>query len=108
VKLSSLTIDPTTVRSGSTMTGTVTLDGPAPGGSVSVTIESSNGDARPPASVSVGSGNRSATFTINTADVSSDTEVTITASYGGVSKSVQVRIQPGLRPARVTIVGKVG
>jgi hypothetical protein len=103
-----LTIDPATVRSGSTMTGTVTLDDPAPAGGVAVTIESSNTDARVPASVSVGGGNRSATFTINTADVSNDTEVTITATYSGVSKSVQVRIQPLFRPARVTIAGKVG
>jgi hypothetical protein len=106
--LSSLTIDPTTVRSGQSTTGTVTLDGAAPSGGATVTIESSNTDARPPASVAVSAGSRSATFTIPTADVSSDTEVTITATYSGVSKSVQIRVQPQSRPSRVTIVGKVG
>ena len=104
----SLTIDPTAVRSGTTMTGTVTLDDPAPSGGASVAIESSNTDARVPSSVSIGGGNRSGTFTINTADVSNDTEVTITATYAGVSKSVQIRIQPLFRPSHVNIVGKVG
>ncbi len=72
------------------------------------TIESGNNDARPPASVTVSAGNRTATFTINTAGVSVNTEVLITVSGGGQSKSVQIRIQPPSRPLSVTVRGIVG
>lgn len=98
------------LRGGDSTTGTVTLDGPAPGGGFVVTLQSSSIDGRPPASVTVAAGNRSATFTIVTAGVSNDTEVLITATAGGISKSVQIRLQPLSRPAstRVSVTGVVG
>jgi hypothetical protein len=77
---------------GEPVTGSVTLDGPAPDGGAVVALASSGQDARPPASVNVSAGNRTATVTIPTAGVSNVTEVVITASYGGVSKPVQIRL----------------
>ena len=91
-RLLSLVIVPLSQTGGEPVTGSVTLDGPAPDGGAVITLASNNQDARPPASVNVSAGNRTATVTIPTASVSKDTEVSITASYGGVSKPVQIRL----------------
>jgi hypothetical protein len=90
--LLTFTITPLLQTGGDTVTGTVTLDGPAPDGGAVVALTSSGQDARPPSSVGVGSGNRTATVTIPTASVSHATEVIITATYRGDSKSVQIRL----------------
>ena len=91
-RLLSFTITPLLQTGGEPVTGTVTLDGPAPDGGAVVALTSSGQDARPPSSVSVGSGNRTTTVTIPTASVSRTTEVIITATYRGDSKSVQIRL----------------
>src|SRR6266550_8677487 len=91
-RLLSLTITPLLQTGGDPVTGTVTLDGPAPDGGAVVALTSSGQDARPPSSVNVASGNRTATVTIPTASVSNATEVMITATYRGDSKSVQIRL----------------
>src|ERR1700741_2122422 len=91
-RLLSLVIVPLLQTGGEPVTGSVTLDGPAPDGGAVVALASSGQDARPPASVNVSAGNRTATVTIPTAGVSNVTEVVITASYGGVSKPVQIRL----------------
>jgi hypothetical protein len=90
--LLSFTITPLLQTGGEPVTGTVTLDGPAPDGGAVVALTSSGQDARPPSDVSVGSGNRTTTVTIPTAGVSHATEVIITATYRGDSKSVQIRL----------------
>src|ERR1051325_9751383 len=91
-RLLSLVIAPLSQTGGEPVTGSVTLDGPAPDGGAVVALASSNQDARPPASVNVSAGNRTATVSIPTARVSSVTEVVLTASYNGVSKPVQIRL----------------
>jgi hypothetical protein len=64
------------VIGGSTVTGTVTLLGPAPAGGVEVTLVSSNTAlARPPASVLVPAGATGASFAITTAAVSQPTRI---------------------------------
>ena len=81
--LSTLTRTPTSVVGGNNSTGTVTLNGAAPTGGVSVTLQSSNtAAAQVPANVAIPAGSRSATFTITTSGVASSTSVTITAVYG--------------------------
>jgi hypothetical protein len=98
--LSSLTLSPPSVTGGNSSTGTVTLSGPAPAGGAQVMLSSSNtGVARVPSSVTVAAGTNSATFTVNTSTVLFSTSVTISASYGTVSKSANLQVNsvaPGL------------
>ena len=86
--LSSLSLSPTGVTGGNSSTGTVTLTSAAPAGGASVALSSSNtAAATVPASVTVPAGSTSATFTVSTSSVSSNTSSTISASYGGVSRT---------------------
>jgi hypothetical protein len=79
----SVTLNPATVSGVATSTGTVTLNGPAPAGGAVVGLSSSTASAVVPASVPIGAGATSATFTVNTVAVPSTTLATITASYNG-------------------------
>ena len=93
--LTSLTLNPTSVTGGSASTGTVFLSGPAYSGGVTVTVDSSNGAvARVPTGVTVPAGHTSATFTVQTKPVPSQTSVTISASYGGVTKHAALTVLP--------------
>ena len=84
--LKSLTISPTSVRGGSTATGTVTLSRSAPAGGAVVQLHSSSDRASVPSSITIPAGATSARFTIQTHPVYSHTDVTITATYNGVSR----------------------
>ena len=91
--LASLTLNPSTVVGGATSKGTVNLTAAAPTGGVVVALTSSNSSrATVPASVTVPAGASSATFNIGTATTNKKTNVSITASYGGVSKSATLTI----------------
>src|SRR6266436_5808530 len=92
--LSSVGLNPTSVTGGSSSTGTVTLDGPAPSYGAVVSLSSSASAAMVPPSVTVASGATSATFTVNTAAVTASTPVTITASYGGAMKTASLTVNP--------------
>src|SRR5437660_5717952 len=95
--LSSLTLNPTSVVGGvQSSTGTVTLSGPAPAGGAQVTLSSSNIAAAnvPSNGVTVPAGATSATFTVTTSAVAASTPVTISASYGGVSKTASLTVTP--------------
>src|SRR5216683_1964512 len=92
--LSSVGLNPTSVTGGSSSTGTVTLDGPAPSYGAVVSLSSSASAATVPASVTVASGATSATFTVNTTAVTASTPVTITASYGGAMKTASLTVNP--------------
>ncbi|MRR05413.1 MAG: hypothetical protein EG828_00485 [Deltaproteobacteria bacterium] len=100
--LSTLSVSPTSVTGGATSQGTVTLSGPAPSGGAVVTLSSSNTSvATVPASVTVPEGSASATFTISTTAVSASTPVVMTATYGGVTKTATLTVNP---PAPVTVL----
>jgi peptidoglycan/xylan/chitin deacetylase (PgdA/CDA1 family) len=93
--LASVSVSPSTVVGGNTSSGTVRLDGPAPSGGEVVTLSSSNASvASVPASVTVLSGNTSATFTVTTRPVSSLTSFTISARYAGVTKTTILTVTP--------------
>jgi VCBS repeat-containing protein len=92
--LSALSLNPTSVTGGSTSQGTVTLSGPAPSGGVAVSLSNNSSAASVPASVTVPSGSTSATFTITTNPVASSTSVTISADYGGVTRTATLTIAP--------------
>ena len=68
--------------------GHVTLSSPAPAGGAVVTLSSSNAAvATVPASVTVLAGATSAGFSVTTMDVSASTIVTLTAAYGGSTRT---------------------
>ena len=92
--LSSVALNPASVVGGNSSTGTVTLSGPALAGGAQVALSSSNTTAaRVPASVAVATGAASATFTISTSAVAASTAVTISATYGGVSRTALLTVQ---------------
>jgi len=92
--LSNLSLSPTTVIGGSTSTGTVTLSGPAPTGGATVTLSSSNtAAATVPASVLVAAGAKTATFMVSTKVVSKPTNVTISATQNGVTKTASLTVK---------------
>ena len=92
--IASLTFEATRIVGGNSTTGTVTLASKAPAGGVVVTLGSNNGDALVPASITVAANGTSGTFTLETRDVSKDTEAWITASVGRDIREVQIRVIP--------------
>ena len=92
--LSSLTLSPSTVTGGSSATGTVTLSGPAPLGGAVVSLASSKPlAAAVPSSVTVAAGKLTASFTVSTVTVSSNTSAIISASYNGTTKNATLSIR---------------
>jgi hypothetical protein len=95
VALSSLTLSQTNVIGGNSVTGTVTLSAAAPSGGFAVTLSSSNPTiASVPPSVTVTAGATSASFTVSTTAVNDTRSATITATGGGVSRSVTLTVVP--------------
>ena len=102
--VSSVTLNPMSVISGATSTGTVTLSAAAPAGGAVVTLTSGNtAAATVPASVTVPAGSTSTTFTVTTLTVATSTAVTITAAYAGSSQSATLTVTPTLAVSSVTL-----
>ncbi|HYV13559.1 MAG TPA: hypothetical protein VE980_21825 [Pyrinomonadaceae bacterium] len=97
--IENLTVNPTTVTAPANSTGTVTLNGAAPAGGVTVTLRSSDtGKATVPSTVTVPAGGKSVTFVITTLTGrlgGGKNPVTITATLGNSSVSATLTI---LRP----------
>lgn len=94
VKLSSLTVSPTTIAGSLAATGTVTLNAPAPSGGVDVTLTSGNGSVvSVPPSVTVLEGDTTTTFPITTHAVSAPVTVAITGTFNGNKASAQLRVR---------------
>ena len=76
------------VPGGNSLTGTVTLDNPAPENGAEISLKSSDPSAATlPASVKVAARATTATFTITTGQPARNTSVTISASYNNVTKT---------------------
>jgi hypothetical protein len=91
--LSTLALNPTTVRGGVKSVGTVTLTAAAPSGGFDVNLSSSNPTrASVPTTVKVPAGNLSVSFDVTTTTVNKKTVVTITASAGAVGKNAALTI----------------
>ena len=94
-QLSLLSLTPTTIIGGcGTLAGKITLSGSAPAGGAIVTLSNTNAKAMVPASVSVPAGASTATFTATTSRVTTTSSGSMTASYGGVSKTLAVTVRP--------------
>lgn len=96
VTLSDLVLVPSSLVSGATSTGTVTLSGAAPAGGVSVTLSSNNAVAQVPSSVVVAEGQITASFPITTTAFAGGPPVLaeITASHGDVTISKTLTVAP--------------
>ena len=95
-----LTLSPSTVTSGATSTGTVTLSGAAPTGGLAVSLSSSSAVASVPAFVTVPAGATSASFNVSTSGSGS---ATITATGGGASRSALLTVNSAPPPATDTV-----
>src|SRR2546426_99638 len=103
VTLALLSINPTSVVGGTSSQGTATLTSAAPPGGSVVTLSSSKPSvASVPASVTVLAGTTSASFSISTVSVPSPTSVTISGSFGGVTKPATLSVTPSQGPAAPT------
>ena len=93
--LSSLTISARSIIGGKTITGTVILVNPSPTDETNVRLMSDPvGVAMAPSSIAVPAGSNRATFPIKIANVSDSTLVTVTAVYGGNTKTANVTVTP--------------
>lgn len=93
--LSGVSVNPTSIISGLTAYGMVSLSAAAGTGGAAVSLSSSNNFAAGvPATVTVPQGWTSATFTVNAGSVNTATPVTLTASYGGLNATFGITIDP--------------
>jgi hypothetical protein len=89
-----VTLSPTAVTGGISSAGTVTLTQAAGTGGAVVSLSSSSGDASVPSTVTVAAGASSATFSIKTIGVNSQSTATINAGTATGSKAVTLTINP--------------
>src|SRR5215471_1125128 len=115
--LNSISVTPLSAIGGQSITGMVSLTGPAPASGASVNLSSASSAASVPSTVTVPANATSANFSVSTAAIGVTTIGNITASFSGVTKTVNITIQPAglssltLNPSTVsggsTVVGKV-
>jgi hypothetical protein len=90
----SVTLRSTSVRGGSTVSGTVTMSGPAPEGGMFLFSDSSSRLTANPSSPYLAAGARSVGFTVTTGRVSRDTRVTISFNTTtGTPRSVVLTVK---------------
>ena len=93
--LSAIALSPTNVVGGNSAQGTATLTSAAPPGGALVTLSSSNlSVATVPASTIVAAGATSASFSVNTVSVAIPALATITAAFGGATRSATLTATP--------------
>ena len=92
---SSVTLTSSAVDGPDRVSGTVRLDGPAPAGGLAVALSSSNPAVATVAvpSVTVPAGGTSASFDVDAAAVDQDTQVTISASAVGVTRTAVLTVR---------------
>ncbi len=91
--LTSVSLIPSSVLGGTTATGTVTLNGRAPSGGSVVTLTSSNTSAAAvPGSVTIPANATTATFTVTSIPVASNTSITISAIYAGTTRTANLTV----------------
>ena len=98
VSLQNLVVD-SSVQGGANAQGAVVLSSAAPQGGVVVSLSSSNpAVASVPASATVAAGTQGIAFSISTTAVSAATSVTISAVYGGVTRTATLTVTPPVTP----------
>jgi len=95
--LLTFSISPASVKgaSSTSVTGTLTLSGPAPSGGAVISLVSSETNAvTVPTTVTVPSGQTTAKFKVGHKKVTSSQQVGLTATLSGVTKSATVTVSP--------------
>jgi hypothetical protein len=92
--VASLALSPTSVVGGSSASGVITLSASAPSGGATISLASSNvAAATVPSSVVVPQGSTSASFGVATRRQRKNVNVTISASYAGVTRSQSLTVK---------------
>jgi probable HAF family extracellular repeat protein len=96
IRVKSLTLTPNPVAGGSTSTGSLVLECPAPPGGTTVALSSSNGAVAVPAvtTIAIPAGATTGSFTIRASRVSASSNVTIYATAYGVRKGTTLTVRP--------------
>ena len=98
VRLLSLSLNVNSLAGGQTGVGTVAISEAAPAPGVSIGLSSSNANALTvPSSVTIAEGQTIGTFIYTAKAVSAPTIATITASFGGVTQSAPVTVNPWMQ-----------
>lgn len=92
--LTSFKLSQSTVAGGNSVTGTLTVNGPAPSAGAIIALADNIASATTPATVTIPAGAESGTFTINTTAVPALQRGSITATFGGASKSAALTVRP--------------
>ena len=92
--VAAVTVNPTTIRSGQSSTGTVSLTSPAPTGGKVVTLGANSFQMTIPSSVTVPAGAKTATFTIKALTIRASANVRIYASVNGQGVRTTIKLQP--------------
>jgi hypothetical protein len=93
--LTSVTLNFPIVQGQHRAEGTITLTAAAPAGGAVISLQSSNTDvAKVPSNVTVAAGATTGTFIVDTSTTGRAVDVTITASYAGVTRTVVLQVVP--------------
>jgi uncharacterized repeat protein (TIGR03803 family) len=90
--IAAVSVNPTTIHSGQTSTGTVTLSSPAPAGGTLVSLGANSFQMMIPASVLVPAGAKTATFTIKALKIGSVENVRVYASFNGQGVRTNIKL----------------
>jgi len=96
--LIALVASPASVAGGSSAVLAIALGGPAPAGGAAVTLSSNSAVFPVPASVVIPFGVTGAQLSVRAAGVAAKTSVTVTATYNGAVKTVNVTVTPAPLP----------
>ena len=99
--LTTIVLNPSTIRGAEDTLLTVNLSSPAPAGGVAVTLTSTNTAMVVPSTVTVPAGDTTIKVTLSTRAVSITENGQLTATFAGISKSVQVSV---LAPVMATLI----
>jgi hypothetical protein len=94
VALASVSINPATVTTGATSTGTVTLTAAAPSGGIALELWTTGKVAYVPFSVTIPAGSISVSFTITTNYTTTTLQDTVTVFYNGTSMTAGISVTP--------------
>lgn len=89
-----LTLNPSSISGGESLTATVILDRAAPAGGTTINVASDQPEATLPVTVTVPAGANTQNFTIWTSDVSMDTLVTLSATLNSITKTAVLIVKP--------------
>ena len=91
----SVSLNPTTVTAGGGVTGTVTFSAPMTNGANVQLLSSNPAVASVPSETVVNANARSGAFAVTTRSVSTQTTVTITAKWLGITRTATLTVRPG-------------